>query len=204
VVAHLLNVDETLAQNAADRLGLAALPQPAPAARPTRMDLAASSALSIQSPPPDSFKGRMMGVLLSDGFDGALLAALEQAVTDAGGLLRFIAPRIGGVACSNDNLHKVTDQLGGAPSVLFDAIAILPGEDSLATSPAAIGFLQDAHTHCKHIGLAASASALVAACGLSESRDDGLHALTDPGSTDDFVTACRGLRYWGRETEPGR
>jgi catalase len=140
-----------------------------------------------------------MGVLLSDGFDGALLAALEKAVTDEGGLLRFIAPRIGGVSCSNDNLHKVTDQLGGAPSVLFDAVAILPGVETLETSPAAIDFLKDAHVHCKHIGWTESASALFAASGLSGSCDDGIHALTDPGSADDFVKACRGLRYWGRE-----
>jgi hypothetical protein len=48
-----------------------------PAAQPTRMDLDPSPALSIQSNPPESFKGRIMGVLLSDGFDGALLATLE-------------------------------------------------------------------------------------------------------------------------------
>lgn len=199
MVAHLMNIDKGLAQDAADRLGIAEMPEPAPAACPARMDLKPSPALSIQSNAPDSFKGRMMGVMISDGFDGALLAALEQAVADAGGLVRIVAPKIGGAMCSKGDLHLVTDQIGGAPSVLFDAIAILPGEDSLATSPAAIGFLQDAHSHCKHIGWAASAAALVAACGLSESRDDGMHALTDAKSADNFVSACRGLRYWGRE-----
>lgn len=199
MVAHLLNVDEALAKNAADRLGLLALPQPAPAARPTRMDLAPSPALSIQSNGPDSFEGRIMGVMLSDGFNGALLATLETAVTEAGGLLRFVAPRIGGVSCSNDNLHAVTDKIGGAPSVLFDAIAILPGSDSLAAMPAAVTFLRDAFVHCKYIGWAEEATSLIDVCGLAEVEDNGLFRLTDDAAVASFVTACKALREWPRE-----
>lgn len=200
MVAHLLNIDEALAQNAADRLGLSTLPTPAPAAQPTRLDLAASPALSIQANPPESFKGRVMGVMLSGGFDGAVLAALEDEVTKAGGLLRFIAPRIGGVSCSNDNPHPVTDQIGGAPSVLFDAVAILPGKDSLAGNPAAQNFLSDAFVHCKFIGWTTEAAELMAACGLDARDDAGLCMITDTSTVAQFVTACRALRHWPRET----
>jgi catalase len=200
MVAHLRNVDETLAQNAADRLGLPALPSSTPAARPTRTDLAASSALSIQTNPPDSFKGRIMGVMLSDGFDGALLAALEKAVRNEGGVLRFIAPRIGGVSCSNDNPHPVTDRIGGAPSVLFDAIAILPGKDSLASNPAATDFLNDAFVHCKFVGWASQASELIEVCGLEGHDEAAMCKLDDAHAVEQFVKACRALRYWPRET----
>lgn len=199
MVAHLMNIDEWLAQDAADRLGISIMPEPAPAARPTMMELQASAALSIQMNPPGDFKGRNLGVMISDGFDGGLLKALEEAVTAAGGLLRVIAPRIGGAICSKDNLHPVTDQIGGAPSVLFDAIAVLPGDDSLTASPAAIAFLQDAYVHCKHLGLSDSAAPLVAACGLSEAQDDGFHMLSDDASTSDFLTRCKGGRFWERE-----
>ncbi|MFN4155328.1 MAG: catalase [Paracoccaceae bacterium] len=199
MVSHLLNIDLGLAQDAADRLGVAETPKAAPAAQPTQMELQPSPSLSIQSNPPGSFKGRIMGIMLSDGFDGGLLAALEDAVAEAGGVVRIVAPRIGGVACSNNNLHVVTDQIGGAPSVLFDAIAILPGVDGLASTPPAVDFLKDAHVHCKHIGLSASAAELVAACGLSDTDDKGMHALTDARSAEDFVEACKGLRFWGRE-----
>jgi catalase len=199
MVAHLMHIDEELAHNAAELMGIARMPEPAPSARPVQMNLKPSPGLSIQSNPPDSFKGRIMGVLISDGFDGALLAALEKAVGVASGLVRIVAPKIGGVSCSNKNLHAVSDQLGGAPSVLFDAVTIMPGENSLSTVPAAISFLQDAYVHCKHIGLTESAEALVAACGLSEATDAGLHELTDAPSVDNFVTACRGLRFWARE-----
>ena len=73
-----------------------------------------------------------MGVILSDGFDGAI----ARLTGKSGGCGRWpdqiIAPRIGGVSCSNDNLHPVHEKIGGAPSVLFDAVALLPGKDSLA------------------------------------------------------------------------
>ena len=56
-----------------------------------------TGALSIPSHPPDGFKIRIMGFLPNDGFHSALLAALEQVVKAESGLLRFVAPRIGGV-----------------------------------------------------------------------------------------------------------
>ena len=199
MVAHLMHIDTELAEGAAEKLGLTDMPNPPPAAQPTQMDLKPSRALSIQSSPPDSFKGRILGVLISDGFDGGLLMALKSAVEDEGGVVRVIAPKIGGAMCNNDHLHPVTDQLGGAPSVLFDAVALLPGTQSLALSPAAIDFVQDAHAHCKHIGLSETALDLIAASGLDGAQDKGMHVLGDPASAEVFVTACRSLRFWDRE-----
>lgn len=140
-----------------------------------------------------------MGVLLSDGFDGALLAALEQAVQDEGGLLRFIAPRIGGVSCSDDNVHVVTDQITGTPSVLFDAVAILPGINTLADNPAAMDFVSDAFVHCKFIGWAEHGAELMEGCGLRGLEDPALCTLDDAGAVKRFVSACRAQRYWPRE-----
>ena len=199
IVAHLRNIDEDMAALVADRLGLGDLPAAAPAARPTRTDLAPSPALSIQSNPPDSFKGRVMGAMLTDGFDGALLAALEKSLAKAGGLIKIIAPRVGGVLCSKNNLHEVHEKIGSAPSVLFDAIAILPGQDSLATTPSALAFLTEAYQHCKYIGWSEGASTLVAVCALSGAADDALCALTDTASVQSFVNGCKELRHWPRE-----
>ena len=199
IVSHLRNIDEEMAVLVGDGLGLAAMPAPAPAARPTRTDLKPSPALSIQSSPPGTFKGRVMGVMLSDGFDGSLLAALEKAVAKAGGLIKIIAPKIGGVTCSNNNLHAVDEKIGGAPSVLFDAVAILPGKDSLAKTAAATAFLTDAHQHCKYVGWSEAAGALVASCGLAGAEDDAFCALTDAASVQAFVDGCKHLRHWARE-----
>lgn len=123
----------------------------------------------------------------------------NKAVKDEGGLLRFIAPRIGGVSCNNENLHAITDQIAGAPSVLFDAVAILPGANSLADNPAAVDFLSDAFVHCKFIGLAKQASGLMDACGLTGKDDAALCKLDGTEAVTDFVSACRSLRHWPRE-----
>ncbi|MBQ2262835.1 MAG: catalase HPII, partial [Loktanella sp.] len=185
---------------ACDRLGITEIPAPAPAAQPTQTDLSASPALSIQLTPANNFKGRIVGVMISDGFDGAALQFLGDAVKDAGATLRILAPRIGGATCSKLDWHPVTDQIGGAPSVLFDAIAILPGQDSLATWPAAVDFLNDAFVHCKFISLGAGSDDLVEACGLSQDDDDGIYTLSDAASAKTFLDACRALRFWDRES----
>jgi len=199
MVAHLMNIDADLAANAADGLGISELPQPAPAARATQMDLKPSPALSIQSNPPNSFKGRIMGVMISDGFDGALLAALHAEVTKVGGLIRVIAPKIGGAVSSKGELHPATDQIEGAPSVLFDAVAILLGKDDLSANPAAKGFLTDAFVHCKFIGWTEGAAPLLDVCGLAGLADPALCRLSDAQTVEAFVSDCKALRHWPRE-----
>src|SRR3546814_2085125 len=77
------------------------MPTPADAARPTRMDLDPSPALSIVLNGPDSFKGRKVGALVSDGVDIALVQALKKALDAEGAMLKFVAPRIGGVEASD-------------------------------------------------------------------------------------------------------
>ncbi|MDT8855724.1 catalase [Paracoccaceae bacterium Fryx2] len=199
IVSHLLNIDDALAQDVADRLGLTAMPAPAPAAQPTRMDLPPSDALSIQLNPPASFKGRTIGVLASDGIDAGLLAELREATAEAGVVMKIIAPKIGGVTDSDGTLHPADERLGGAPSVLFDAVAILPGDDMLATSKPAQDFLSDAYAHCKFIGCNDASNALFDACGLAEADDKGLWVLSTSTSIQAFLTACTALRFWPRE-----
>jgi hypothetical protein len=75
-VAALRNVDEDLARSVADGLGLAELPDALPPAREPVRDLAAFPALSILANGPDSFAGRKLGILITDGADAAKLAEL--------------------------------------------------------------------------------------------------------------------------------
>jgi catalase len=199
IVSHLMNIDADFARDVADRLGLDALPKPAPAARPTQKNLAASSALSIHLNPPDSFRGRVIGVVVSDGTDAVTLSEFRAAAGSAGIVTKIIAPKIGGVTDSDGSLHPVDERIGGAPSVLFDAVAILPGDDTLATSKAARDFLSDAYAHCKFIACNDASKTLFAACGLNDAHDDGVIALSETGSPADFVAACSALRFWPRE-----
>ncbi len=200
IVAHLRNIDEDLAKAVAGGLGLLDYPDPAPAARPTRTDLAASAALSILLNGPQSFAGRMVGVIVTDGVDADLLAALTREVTGAGAMLKLIAPRVGGIKDSGGLIHAADEKIGGAPSVLFDAVAILAGSGggaALAENKAARDFLSDAHAHCKFIALDSGTEPLLRAVGLDK-RDEGMFDLTAPDGAKAFLTACATLRHWER------
>jgi catalase len=91
MVAHLLNVDEDLANTVAAGLRLREMPGALPAARPTRTNLEGSPALSIPLKGPESFKGRKVGALVTDGVDGTLLEALRTALDADGAQLKIVA-----------------------------------------------------------------------------------------------------------------
>ena len=106
MISHLLNIDEGLAETVADKLGIKKLPKKADAAIAPRDDLPASDALSIIKNGPDSFKGRKVGVLVSDGCDGDLVEALRAALTAEGALMEIVAPKVGGVTAKDGTLHR--------------------------------------------------------------------------------------------------
>lgn len=201
IVAHLLHIDKDLAAEVAQGLGLASMPQPAPTLGTVRTDLQPSDALSILKNGPLSFAGRTVGVLASDGVDAALMKGLASAIKMAGAKMKIVAPAIGGVLDSDGTLHPADEKIGGGPSVLFDAVAILLGAETaaaVARNPSAQDFLRDAHAHCKFIALD-QASELAKACGLSGKGDDGYYTLKSSDDISAFVEACADLRFWNRE-----
>ena len=129
VVSHLLNIDEDLAKQVADGLRLKEMPKPADAAKPTLQDLKKSPALSILLNSPNSFQGRKVGVLVTDGVDMSILKSLEAAAKEEGALLEIVAPQVGGVEASDGSWVEAKQKIDGGPSVLYDAVALLPSQD---------------------------------------------------------------------------
>ncbi|NEX46470.1 catalase [Pseudotabrizicola algicola] len=201
IVAHLMHIDTDLAAEVAQGLGLPSMPDPAPTSGPTRTDLPPSDALSILKNGPISFAGRTVGVMVSDGVDAAAMSSLSAAIKAAGAQMKIVAPAIGGVIDSGGTLHRADEKIGGGPSVLFDAVAVLLGPDTaamVARNPAAQDFLRDAHAHCKFIALD-QAKELVTASGLTDKLDGGYFGLTTGDDITDFLDACVDLRFWARE-----
>jgi catalase len=201
MVSHLLSIDRGLAEKVAKGLRLREMPQPATAARPTRQDLKPSPALSIQLNGPKSFAGRKVGALVTDGVDAALLAALAAALKAEGAMLKLVAPEVGGIEASDGTWLGADEKLEGGPSVLFDAVALLPsqeGEARLAMRPAARDFVADAVAHQKFIAHVESALPLLAKAGVADNLDDGFVLLTGAPDCDGFAARCRKLRFWGR------
>ncbi|UAK23232.1 catalase [Sphingomonas nostoxanthinifaciens] len=199
-VSHLRNIDEGLAATVADGLGLA-LPDAAKAAKPT-LDLPPSPALSILGNGPKSFKGRKMGIFLTDGSDAALFTALTGALDAEGAVWEVVAPKIGGVTLDDGTAVAAKQKIDGGPSVLFDAVAVLPsaaGVQLLARDAPSKDFVSDAFAHCKFIGVGANAKPLFDEARVPLELDDGFVPLAKPKDAKAFVEACRTLRYWPRE-----
>src|SRR5680860_1419601 len=201
VVSHLRNIHRSLAEAVATGLGLS-MPDAAQGARPTREDLAESPKLSIVKNGPASFKGRKVGILMTDGADAELFAALTAALEQEGAMFEVIAPTVGGVQDSQGNHIEAQQKVDGGPSVLYDAVALLPSRDGagkLAKDATARDFVSDAFAHLKFIGYVTDAMPLIEKAGLAGDLDEGWIAFSDGATPASFVEQCRNLRLWSRE-----
>ncbi|MFG1249547.1 catalase [Xanthobacter flavus] len=202
MVAHLLVIDEALGAAVADKLGMDPLPKPADAAVSPRDDLPASPALSVILNGPESFTGRKVGVLVSNGCDAGLLKKLRAAVEKEGAMMELVAPKVGGVEASDGSRLPAHHMIDGGPSVLFDAVVLLlseEGAERLTGEAAARDFVADAFAHCKFIGFTAGAVPLLAKAGVAPDADEGMIALEGASAISGFIESCRKLRLWARE-----
>ncbi len=195
MVGHLLRVDEGLGKRVADGLGMAKLPPPAPTTVPAE-DRPNSPALQIIGKMKATLEGRAVGILVNDGSDAALIAALKKAAMDAGASVKIVAPKVGGAKLSDGSMVPADGQLAGTPSVVFDAVAVIlsdAGAKALSTESAAIDFVRDAFGHLKAIAIDTGGQALLQAAGVKP--DAGVVAAQDGAK---FIAAAK-TRQWARE-----
>ena len=190
MVGHLIHIDPDLALRVADGLAFAAMP-PAPDLAVPVQDMAPSPALQIIGKMKDTLEGSCVGILVNDGSDGTLVAALRKAALDAGATVKIVAPKVGGA--------KLADgQLAGTPSVVFDAVTVVlsqAGAEMLFNEGAAIDFVRDAFGHLKAIAIAIDkgGQSLLQKAGVTP--DAGVVAASD---TRGFIAAAK-TRQWDRE-----
>ena len=195
MVGHLRHIDEDLAKRVADGLGLDALPGAPPAQVPPK-DMQPSPALQIVGKMKDTLQGRAVGILVTDGSDGATVAALKKAATEAGAAVKIVAPKVNGVKLADGAHLKADGQLAGTPSVMFDAVAVVlseAGARQLAKESAAIDFVRDAFGHLKAIAVDAGGQALLRSAHVE--KDAG---IVDAGNRGAFIAAAK-TRQWSRE-----
>ncbi len=194
MLANLRNVDEDFAKRVADGLGLP-LPKKAKAAREP-VDMAPSDALSIHKKMKDTLEGRAVGILIADGTDAAALNTLVAAVGKAKGKAVIVAPKVGGATLSDGKLQKADAQLAGAPSQIFDAVAIIvskQGCTKLLGEAAAVQWVMDAFGHLKAIGANDAAMPLLDKAGVT--ADDGVV------SPDQTLVEAGSRRFYAREPQ---
>jgi catalase len=203
IVASLLNVDNDLAQQVADGLGIDDMPDPLePEATP--IDVATSPALSMLADDLESFAGRRLGVLVSNGADAKTLRMLRKAAEAEGMMVELVAATREGVSDSDGNSLQIAEKIDGGPSVLFDAVAVVTTEEGaskLAAMPPARDFVSDAHAHGKFVAHVDAAAAIFDSAGV----DTGAAGYTSLDGTrknaDAFIESCRSVRAWDRSTD---
>jgi catalase len=122
------------------------------------------------------------------------LDALLRAIEAAKGKVVLIAPKIGGAKLKDGTVRPADAQLAGAPSVLFDAVALALSKasgESLAKEAAAVQFAMDAFGHLKAIGASDGAQPLLEKAGVEP--DEGVTGIDEA-----FVEAAT-RRYYARE-----
>jgi len=167
-----------------------------------KASLKPSAALSILKKANASLETRVIGCLIADGTDVALLASLRAAATQAGAKLKTIAPTIEGAKGSDGQFIAADLHLAGGPSVLFDTVYLAlsaEGAQTLAAQPAAVGFVQDAFSHLKVIGHTAEAQVLLTKAGVLP--DEGVVNAGAAPNASVFMTQATKGRIWAREAK---
>jgi len=204
MVSHLLNVDKNLAETVGKALRLKTMPKPAEPARPPITNLKAARSLSILLNAHDSFEGRKVGVVVSDGVEADWLNALRQSLGEEGAMLEVVAPQIGGVEASDGSWIEANQTISGGPSVLFDAVAVLvsdEGVSQLMNDPSTRDFIADAFAHSKFIAYARAALPLLKATLGDRALDEGFIEIEAAGNVAGFLKSCRQLRFWKRSLQ---
>ena len=202
LVSHLPHIDPKLATRVATGLGMRETIHPAVAAMKPQTNLKPSKSLSIQLNPPSTFAGRKVGVMVTSGINRALYDSLKASLEAEGATIEVVALTVGGVTADDGTLIESQQKIGGGPSVLYDAVAVLAsaaGVKLLVKNPAARDFVCDAFAHLKFFAYTPDAMALFEKSGIAKDMDKGFIALSTAKSVGSFVTSCRKLRHWARE-----
>ena len=213
MIAGLRNVNERLATEVADGLGLTVLPEPLPttttgAAPP---EVRRSPALSLTARPGDgSIRGRRVAILVADGTDSAALDPLVARLLAERAVPRLVGMKLGSIRATG-GVFEADTSVEATPSVLFDAVVVTDGAvETLSADGRVREFLKDQYRHCKPM-LVFGGTSLLDAVGIPAALPSG---AADPGlviedhdpaaAIEAFVMALARHRHFERETDPPR
>jgi catalase len=195
MVGHLRNIEEDLANRVAAGLAFDKMPA-APVASAPVQEMKPSPALQIIGKMKETLMGRVIGILIADGSEGAVIKKIKNAANDAGATVKIVAPKVGGAKLADGSMLAADGQLFGTPSVLFDAVAVIlsnEGTNALSMESAAIDFVRDAFGHLKAIAVDKGGQALLRRANVGQ--DAG---VVDANDIDAFIAVSK-TRQWDRE-----
>lgn len=220
MVDNLAHVDYKLAARVAAPLGTNAPDPKAAAGRIGFRDYRITNkvnedpALSMASRPGACIKTRKIAILMADGVEAPSLRRLLQDMTEAGAVCRLVASQLGSVRTLSGKQLTVDHTFTNMPSVMFDAVLIPGGNDSITTLCSlgeAVHFVLEAYKHGKTICAVNEGVQLLGTLGFSAGKNPELVTVPTPGVlladarkvldgqvTRDFIAAMAMHRHWDR------
>ena len=166
-----------------------------------------SDFLSMANTVKDTIQTRQIAFLVADGFDGDDVKQMKNALEKQGAVVKIIGLKSKSAKDASSRELKVDHALRTVASVLFDAVYIPGGDQSvnaLANEPDAIEFVNEAFRHCKAVaGSGAGAQFLKEETYVRKAQDDKAIILSENGAKDaaqNFINAIAQHRNWDRET----
>lgn len=174
-----------------------------------------SPALSMANTIKGNIRTRKVAILAADGVDEASLNNIKNALIAQGAVPELIAPRLGTILAENNAEILVDKSLLTVASVLYDAVYVPAGTNSMATiadDPDAIHFLNEAYRHCKPIAFDARAIAVLENTAFSKKVLNSKQGVDMPESKGIvlesnakklatlFIQAIGQHRFWERES----
>ncbi|KEI45379.1 catalase [Saccharopolyspora rectivirgula] len=216
VVAHLNHIDHELAVRVAEGIGVA---PPREAARPNHGR--SSPALSQANTVMDTIATRKIAVLAADGVDGREVEQIRQKMAEHDATAEVLAPRDGTLRSSDGSQVDVDVLLNTAASVVYDAVIVPGGEQSVRTLSEdgyAVHFVAEAYKHAKPVAGSDEGMQLLRRAGVAEAGETtgsgdgevhghlGVVTAATGGELpedffDEFIAALRKHRVWQRRTE---
>ncbi|MGE7906350.1 catalase [Peribacillus sp. NPDC094092] len=197
IVEMFSNVDVELAKTIAIGVGV----NPPANKSGVKMDLA-SPALSQEQVKVNTAATRKVAILAADGFNGSEVNQVLESFKSAGITAEFISHNRGVITSSEGQRAEVNQTFLTADSVLFDAVYVAGGQesvDALKASKEPIYFVDEAYNHFKAIGAGKEGAEILSKAGIvSNDPASGIVDVTDNNGGTAFIEAIAKHRHWNR------
>lgn len=205
VVDLLTRIDPDLASGVANNLGIELTKEQLSRELPKPVcGLEKDPALSLYANPDGNIKGMRVSLLTADGVSLKSVEEICNALHKEGVHPQILSPHMGSVKTEEGEDLMVDGSLAANLSVLFDAVIVPEGQESIQTllmDGDAKYHLRQAYRHLKAIGLPGDANAMLEAAELPQDMDDA--GLLMPKDTKalmkPFITAMKQHRTWARQ-----
>ncbi len=164
-----------------------------------------SDTLSQSNTRFDTIESRQVAFLVADGFDMKSFNKMKKALEREKAVVKLIAPHGGTVVCDTGMEHNVDAAIATTESVLFDAVFIPGGEESVAAlikKAKFQKFIKEAFKHCKAIAVAGEGERLLEESIKVDYNQDSAILINKPSKK--FIEAIANHRNWSRMEQAER